>query len=227
MFGNYLRSLPPGTKNLLIINLLIWLLLAIAPAGKVALIENWCSLRYMGSPMFNAAQLLTYFFLPIGFIPMFFNMLMLFFFGPQIEWRVGTKRFVFFYLSCGLGAGLIYELVAILMMSHYMGMLPAEASPLDPLLTKMMMLQNFGLRGADSAVLALILAYGVLFAERTVMLLIPPIPVKAKYIAMVCVAVELIPVFKAPDMLWLHIAPIGGMVVGFFIILYWKKRLNL
>lgn len=177
--------------------------------------------------MFNAAQLFTFFFIPLGFVPMFFNMLMLFFFGPQIEWRVGTKRFVFFYLSCGVGAGLIYELVAILMMNHYMGLLPAEASPLDPLLGKMMMLQNFALRGADSAVLGLILAYGVLFAERTVMLLFPPIPIKAKYIALACVAIELIPIFRAPDMLWLHVAPIGGMLVGFGIIMYWRNRLKL
>lgn len=227
MFGNYVRMLPPGTKNLLIINIIVWLLMAIAPPAKEAWILNWCSLRYMGAPEFNAAQLFTYFLLPTGFIATFFNLLMLFFFGPQLEWAVGTKRFVFFYLSCAVGAGLIYELVAIFMMNHYMGMLPAEVSPFDPLLAKMSLLQSYGLRGCDSAVFGLILAYGVVFANRTIQLLFPPIPIKAKYIAIFCVAFELVPLLQAGDMMWLNLSSLAGMLVGFCIIMYWKKHLKL
>jgi len=224
MFGNYVRMLPPGTKNLLIINIIIWAFMTLAPAAKEAWVQSWCALHYMGGSGFNAAQLLTYFFLPVSFLPMFFNMLMLFFFGPQIEWAVGTRRFVFYYLSCGVGAGLVYEIVAILMMNHYMDMLPDQVSPFDPLLAKIAMLQSFSLRGADSAVFGIILAYGMLFAERTIQLLFPPIPIKAKYIALICIAVELIPVFQRPDMMWLNISSLAGMLVGFFIILYWKKK---
>lgn len=219
--------MPPGAKNLLIINLIVWLLMAIAPAGREAQIMNWCSLHYMGSSGFNAAQLFTYFFMPTNFIAVFFNMLMLFFLGPQIEWAVGTKRFVFYYLSCGVGAGLIYELSAILMMNHYAGMLPQELLADDPLLGKMLMIETSTVRGADSAVLGLILAYGVLFAERTVQLIFPPIPLKAKYIAIICVLFELLPVLQSPQYIMLHLAPLGGIAVGFGITLYWKKKLHL
>lgn len=201
--------------------------MAIAPSAKEAWILNWCTLKYMGNPMFNAAQLFTYFFIPVGFIPMFFNMLMLFFFGPQIEWAVGTKRFIFYYLSCGVGAGLIYEIVAILMMNHYMGMLPSEVSAMDPLLVKMAYLQNFSLRGSDSAVFGVILAYGVLFAERTVHLLFPPIPIKAKYIAILCAAIQVLPMLQYRDMMWMYVVAPGGMLVGLCITLYWKNRFKL
>lgn len=222
-----MRSLPPGTKNLLIVNLIVWALLAVAPAAKESAIMQWCSLHYMGSSAFNPVQIFTYFFLPVSFIPMFFNMLMLFFFGPQIEWAVGTKRFVFYYISCGVGAGLIYETVAILMMNHYMGVVSGDISATSPVIAKMAILQAYGVHGADCAVLALIMAFGVLFAERTIYLMFPPIPLKAKYIAIICVALELLPLLQMPEMLWMHVTPFAGLLVGLGIILYWKKRLKL
>ncbi len=224
MLGDYIRLLPPGTKNLLIINIIIWVFMALAPASGEARVQSWCVLHYIGGSDFNAAQLLTYFFLPAGFLTVFFNMLMLFLLGPQIEWATGTGRFVFLYLSCGVGAGLVYELVAILMMNHYMGMLPGQVSPFDPVLGKIAMLRNFSLRGADSAVFGIIIAYGILFAERIVQLIFPPVPVKAGYIALICVVVQLFHIFRSQDMIWLDISPLAGMLVGFLIILYWKKK---
>ncbi len=222
MFRQYIRLMPPATKHLIAINLAVGLLALLVPRAG-SLMVHYGGLHTLASGGFNPAQLLTYFFIPTGLLALLFNALFLFFFGPDTERAVGSKRFLFYYLSCGAGAGLICLAASAIALNHYMDMLPADVSPLDPLLMKIAMLQRFVMTGANSAVYGVVLLYGFIFAEREIRLLFPPVPIKAKYLAMLTVALEIYYATASQGAFWLHFTALGGMLVGLVIAMIWKR----
>lgn len=232
--------MPPVTKNLILVNLFIYLVMLIAPASKTAVINHYCALHYFTSPDFNAAQLFTYMFVHGGFMHVFFNMFTLFMFGPQIEYSLGSKRFLFYYISCGIGAALIQEGVFAIMLQKYMSMFTPDqmheiitegANAMrrgynftNPTLAAINNLVNTPVVGASGAIYGVLLAFGMLFPNMQIMLLIPPIPIKAKYMVIGWVVIELALGLSGTNDGVAHFCHIGGMLIGFLIILYWKKK---
>lgn len=237
------KNMPPVTKNLIIVNLLIYLVMIIFPTGSRTL-DHYGALHYFISPDFNPAQLFTYMFVHGGFTHVFFNMFSLLMFGPQIEYSLGSKRFLFYYISCGIGAALIQEGVLSIMLQKYIGMFPPQEfneiiheganaihkgmNFIDPTLANINEIVNTPVVGASGAIYGVLLAYGMLFPDRTVFLMLPPMPVKAKWLIVGFVVIELVMGLRSTNMASAdnvaHFCHLGGMLVGFLIILYWKKK---
>lgn len=232
--------IPPITKNLLLINVLVYVIMAFAPASKDGVIENYCALHYFSSPLFNPAQLFTYMFLHGGFTHLLFNMFALFMFGPWIEYSMGPKKFLFYYISCGIGAAFVQEGVFAIMLQKYAGMYsPAELDEIirqganamkhgmnfiDPTASKLNMLVNGATVGASGAIYGILLAFGMLFPNQVIYLLIPPMPLKAKWLVLGYGLLELVLGFSGRGDGVAHFCHLGGMIFGVLIILYWKKK---
>ena len=139
---------PPVVKNLIIINVLVYMATALLPVGDT--IMQYCALS-LGTPYFHTYQFITYMFLHANFEHIFFNMFALWMFGRTLEYELGSQRFLTFYMVCGVGAALIQYLTALAF-----GELPLL------------------LVGASGAVMGLLLAFGVMHPNAVIMLLIPP-----------------------------------------------------
>lgn len=237
--NNFLSNMPPVTKNLLLVNILIFIAQKIFELkGNVLL--NYCALHYIESPLFNPAQLFTYMFMHGSFTHLFFNMFALFMFGVQIEWALGSRRFLFYYISCGVGAALVQEGVFAIMVHKYAVMYDpatwkyiiengAEAVSKgmnfsDPTAGAANMLVNGPTVGASGAIYGVLLAFGMLFPNRIIYLVIPPMPLKAKWLVIGYGVIELLLGMTGYDDGVAHFCHLGGMIAGLLIILYWKKK---
>ncbi|MBP2691207.1 MAG: rhomboid family intramembrane serine protease [Muribaculaceae bacterium] len=234
-----LNRIPPVTKNLLLINILIWAICSLAPQVGASL-DSKLALHYFSSPDFNAIQLFTYMFLHSGFTHLFFNMFALWMFGQVIERALGAKRFLFYYITCGIGAALIQEGVFAIMLDKYVNMFTPEEfediihrgaryiqggmNYVDPTLAKINALVNGATVGASGAVYAILLAFGMLFPNQPIYLMFIPIPIKAKWMVLTYGVIELLLGASGAADNVAHWAHLGGMIFGVLLILYWKKR---
>ncbi len=203
-------NLPPVTKALLIANGLVFLLELVLGERALAPFMLW-PLQAGGYDAFSGTsfmpwQLLTYGFLhdPSGFAHLLFNMLALLMFGAPLEYTWGNRRFLTYYLVCVAGAGLCQLVVTSWM--------AAEGAPVGPTL------------GASGGVFGLLLAYGMLFPNQRVMLLIPPIPMKARTLVIIYGAIELLLGFTGLQPGVAHFAHLGGMLFGWLLINYWRGK---
>lgn len=194
---NRYSNMPPVVKNLLIINILAFMAVKLLPIG--AQIGEWCTLS-LGTLWFHTYQYITYMFLHANLEHLFFNMFALWMFGRTLEYELGSQRFLVYYLACGIGAALVQYGVAWLM-----GELPLF------------------LVGASGAVMGLLLAFGVMHPNATIMLLIPPIPMKAKWFVIIYAVIELFLGWRGVGQV-AHFAHVGGMLWGWALLYYWKKR---
>ncbi|MDX1515866.1 MAG: rhomboid family intramembrane serine protease [Woeseiaceae bacterium] len=156
----------------------------------------------VGSGNFYPWQLLTYGFLHSlnNFMHILFNMFALWMFGRELELLMGPRRFLTYYLTCVVGAGIVQLLVA-----HYTGF-------------------NYRTVGASGGVFGILLAFGMAFPNRMIMLIFPPIPMKAKYFVLVFGLLELYLGVsqRAPGVA--NFAHLGGMLFGFALLKYWSRR---
>lgn len=238
-FSSFFSRISPVTKNLVIINVLVWLFMAVVPSSRVS-IDSYLALHYFTSPGFNVAQLVTYMFIHSGFTHMFLNMFALLMFGSVIENALGSKRFLLYYISCGIGAALIQEGVFGLMIAKYSNMFsPADYQDIitrgfealkqnmnftDPSAAKLNDLVNTPMVGASGAVYGVLLAFGVLFPSQPIYLMFIPIPIKAKWMVVGYVVIELVCGVGGYASSVAHFAHLGGMLIGFLMIMYWKKH---
>lgn len=189
-------NLTPVIRNLILINVIVavtdWLVFRGNLVGFLGLFSPQTDL-------FKPYQLFTYMFAHGGFSHIFFNMLALAFMGPILENYWGPRRFLFFYIATGIGAAVFNILLGFFIASA-----------------------NFGVMvGASGAIYGVLMGFGMQFPNMQVMLLIPPIPIKAKYL-----------VFLMGGMTFLldrsgqvaHYAHLGGIVVAFIIIRIWRSR---
>ena len=197
MNRNYFQT-PPVVLNLIIINVLIFMATALLPKAGNAIME-YCALS-LGTPFFHVYQFITYMFLHANFEHIFFNMFALWMFGRTLEYELGQKRFLTYYMVCGIGAALIQYLTAL-------------AFGEFPLV----------LVGASGAVMGLLLAFGVLHPNAVIMLLIPPIPMKAKWFVVIYGVIELFLGWRGVGNV-AHFAHVGGMLCGFLLLQWWKQR---
>lgn len=196
---------PPAVMNLLIVNAIVFLGTMLVgsrlPQGAPNPIFEHLALYPLDSPLFRPWQLLTHLFLHANMMHIFSNMFALWMFGRTLEERLGTKRFLTYYFVCGLGAAALQLLVYALTAAPY------YASTL----------------GASGAVFGLLLAFGMMFPDARILLLIPPIPLKAKWFVIFYGLFELYAGVSGSMDGVAHFAHLGGMIFGFFLILYWKR----
>ena len=216
-----MNNLPTITKNLLIINVLCFFATLVARKYGIDLM-NLFGLHFFLASDFNPIQLLTYMFLHAGFGHIFFNMFAVWMFGRVVEQVWGPKRFLFYYLFCGVGAGLIQELVwyiyYVVKLSHY-----GVDSILGGTILMGDFLNLFITIGASGAVYAILLAFGMLFPNSPLFVFPLPFPIKAKWIVMGYVVLELFLGLGGSDGV-AHLAHLGGMLSGLLLILYWRKK---
>lgn len=215
--------MPPITKNLLVINFLLYLASGILPKSGI-LLNDIFGLHFFMSDSFHFYQLITYMFMHANFEHVFFNMLALWMFGRIIEQVWGPKRFFIFYMVCGIGAGLCQELVQYI---EYASEGLANYTMIGDGVTQMPMsayLATWTTVGASGSIYGILLAFGMTFPNERIFLLIPPMPIKAKYLVIGYVVIELLLGFSASNSTVAHFAHLGGMLFGLLMILYWRHK---
>ncbi len=204
---------PPVVKNLIIINALVFLAMSILPHGTANLLLEKLGLFFVTSPLFSPYQLVTHMFLQVDFFHFFFNMFSLWMFGRVVEYDLGSKRFLTYYMITGVGAALIHMLFMWYEIS-------------DPSLSPMAVaqLENTVSLGASGACFGLLLAFGMFHPNSTIMLLFPPIPIKAKYFVIIYGVIELSLGISGIDLGIAHFAHLGGLLWGYLLLRWWKTR---
>ncbi|HZH44406.1 MAG TPA: rhomboid family intramembrane serine protease [Lysobacter sp.] len=202
------RNLPPVTKALLIANGVAYLLqMLLQDSELIYALMLWpvgSADAFQGSPGFEPWQLVTYAFLHGNLPHLLFNMLALVMFGAPLEHVWGQRRFLTYYAVCVLGAALCQLGVGMWAISH--------GQPAYPTV------------GASGGVFGLLLAYGMLFPNQRVMLLIPPIPMKARTLVIVYGVIELLLGVTGRQPGVAHFAHLGGMLFGWLLIRYWRGQ---
>ena len=233
-YGNsFLGSIPAVTRNLLIINLLVWFAQNTLPRIGID-VEAFLALHYWQASDFNPVQLISYMFLHGDFSHIFFNMFSLWMFGRILEQVMGQKRFLFYYISCGIGAAIVQELVwwltwegqfALVDAQGFVALRGAEAvaygvqhGMMDSFFNSMITI------GASGAVFGILLAFGMVFPNMPLYLMFIPIPIKAKWMVLGYGAIELFFGISGFQASVAHFAHLGGMIFGFLLLLYWKKK---
>lgn len=226
-----MRNIPVVTKNLLIINVVAWLVCFFF--GKNGMNEyalnDLLGLHFFMASDFHVYQLITYMFMHGGWEHIIFNMFALWMFGCIIERVWGPKKFLFYYITCGVGAGLFQE--AAQFIQFYL--MASEQIPGFSMSDLAMVAHNssavlnmWTTVGASGAIYAILLAFGMIFPEERIFIFPLPIPIKAKYFVMGYAAIELGSAFMTSGDGVAHIAHLGGMVFGFFMIRYWRKQID-
>jgi membrane associated rhomboid family serine protease len=194
------------------INAIIFLVQAIAPARDYLS----CAGLSLGQPMdlvtqylamwaptgdtsacFKPYQLFTYMFLHGDFMHLFFNMLTIVFMGPILENFWGAKKFLMFYMICGIGAAVFHMVVSMVMGAHGL------------------------MVGASGAIYGVLMGFGMLFPNMEIMLLIPPIPIKAKYLVFVLGGMTFL-MDRSGSVA--HFAHLGGIIFAFIVIKAWRSQ---
>jgi len=241
-FGRGFSGIPPVVKNLIMLNVLM--LLIYFASGSIFNIDlnRLLGLYFPKSEHFMPVQILTHMFLHGGIGHLFFNMYALYIFGQVLESVWGPKRFFIYYMVCGLGAALVHETVIAFEYARYVHLLAPDQLQLvldegsqylsqgkvftDDTSQKLQILLNTPTVGASGAVFGVLLAFGVLFPNTQLLLIIPPMPIKAKYLVMAYGAIELFLAFSQPGSNIAHAAHLGGMLFGYLLIRYWRKTTN-
>lgn len=213
-YRNNLGALPTVTKNLLIINVIIWLAQFVLFRRTDFDLTQQFGLHFPASDNFRFYQLVTYMFLhdPYSFSHVFFNMFAVFMFGRTLEQVWGPKRFLTYYMVTGIGAGLVQILVMYIRIS-------AELPP------ELFSMVNSITIGASGSVFGILLAFGMLFPNAQLFIIPFPFPIKAKWFVIGYGLLEL--VFGVANRTGdnvAHFAHLGGMMFGIFMILYWRKK---
>ena len=220
---NPLQQTPPITKNLLIINSIVLLAQYVLQQRGIADLSQLFGLHFILADDFRPWQLVTYMFLHDGLSHLFFNMFALWMFGMVIERTLGFKRFLIYYFVCGIGAGLCQE--AWQLGQYYIEGLQNSAF-IDTGMAVIPMsayLNTWTTIGASGACYGVLLAFGVLYPNERIMILIPPIPLKAKYMVVGYAAIELVAAFATNGNI-AHFAHLGGMLFGWLLLIIWRKK---
>lgn len=202
--------LTPVVRNLIIINVIVFVLQMIAPQvdiggcfGATGALSQDAVTAYMAlfnvrTDCFKPYQLFTYMFAHGGFSHIFFNMLSLAFMGPILESFWGQKKFLLYYLITGIGAAVFSVAIDLIFGGGAGSML-----------------------GASGAIYGLLMAFGMIFPNMEVQLLIPPVPIKAKYLVFLLGGLTFL-MDRSGNVA--HFAHLGGVVVGFIVVRAWRDQ---
>ena len=219
-----MNNMPPVTKNLLIINVLFFAArwAAALPAYGIDL-DDVLGLHFFLASHFYFYQIFTYMFMHGSFAHLFFNMFAVWMFGRIMEQTMGSKRFLFYYLTCGLGAGLMQELVQY---ANYWieGLNTYEQVNVGGVFFSMdEFLNRWTTVGASGAVYGILLSFGMTFPNERLFIFPLPVPIKAKFFVVGYAVIELLSALGRPGDGVAHFAHLGGMLVGLLLLLYWRN----
>ena len=211
------------TKNLLVINILAYAATWVLKGSGVDL-NGLLGLHFFLASEFHVYQFLTYMFLHGSFTHILFNMFALWMFGSVIERVWGPKKFLFYYIVCGVGAGIVQELVQYgsymaqgLAAYQYVNMGGAQIS-MDSYINLWTTI------GASGAVYGILLAFGMIFPNERLFIIPFPFPIKAKWLIVGYIAIELFSAMSGPGDGVAHMAHLGGMLFGYLLIRYWRNH---
>jgi membrane associated rhomboid family serine protease len=234
------NSIPVVVKNLIIVNVLM--LLGTFALDKAGInLYTYLGLHFPLSDKFRPHQIFTHMFMHADITHLFFNMFALYMFGRVLESVWGPKRFLLFYLVTGIGAAVIHSAVNFIEYYSVTSKLSVDEIAYvkeigygiwaegknfsNEFPAKLNLILNTPTVGASGAVFGILLGFGMLFPNTQLMLLFPPIPIKAKYFVIGYGVIELFLGIKGGGNV-AHFAHLGGMIFGYFMIKYWNKTLN-
>lgn len=226
-----MRNIPIVTKNLLIVNVVAFLVCLLmgknGPDGYV--LNDLLGLHFFLASDFHIYQLFTYMFMHGGFEHIIFNMFALWMFGCVVERVWGPKKFLFYYIACGVGAGLFQEAAQavqfyVVASSQLPGLSFSDLTVVAH--NSSAVLNQWTTVGASGAIYAILLAFGMIYPNERIFIFPLPIPIKAKYFVIGYAAIELFSALATTGDGVAHIAHLGGMVFGFFMIRYWRKQVD-
>ncbi|MFC2097549.1 rhomboid family intramembrane serine protease [Bacteroidota bacterium] len=264
-FSSSFLNIPPVVKNLLLINVLLFVFKSILIQKNIDLTQ-YLGLYYFGSEFFRPHQFITHMFMHADITHIFFNMFALWMFGKILESVWGSKRFMVYFFVTGIGAAVLHTFVNWISISKVLAAAQAVTENPTPdsfslfvsnhfkayysqvyefvsmwsqnpgnsayisqanyyIRDLLDLNQNIPTVGASGAVFGVLLAFGMLFPNTKLMLLFPPIPIKAKYFVIGYGLIELFAaVLNQPGDNIAHFAHLGGMIFGYFLIKYWNKH---
>ena len=194
-------NIPPIVKNLLLINIVAYIADIAFESFLGISLSRICGLYYIGSAYFSPYQIITYMFMHGSFTHLFFNMFALWMFGRIMEQVWGGRRFLIYYIFCGIGAAITQEVFQML------GVILPNAMTI----------------GASGAVYGILLSFGMTFPNERLFIIPIPFPIKAKYFVMIYTVIELYEGMTSMDGV-AHFAHLGGMLFGFILIMFWKNK---
>lgn len=213
MYAYRQAATPPVVKNIIIANCVALLATELLPFGDEILTRF--ALFNVESPLFHLYQVFTYMFLHGGVSHLFFNMFALWMFGRTLEYELGSQRFFTYYMVCGVGAALIQLGVSYAEYVHL-----AESAGMYAA-TRLLAIPTVG---ASGAVFGLLLAFGVLHPNNRIMLIFPPVVLKAKWFVLIYGLLELLFGVSGYQAGVAHFAHLGGMIWGFGLLYWWRKK---
>ena len=242
MSANFRLNSSSGTSvtlHLIIINVILWLATMLLGMRGVVDLTDYLGLHFWKGSDFHFYQLFTYMFMHDssswnnGIMHIFFNMFTLLVFGRILEKVMGNNRFIFFYLVCGVGAGLVQEVV---WQFSWQSILASINNTTADVINQAIVSgeinsgfinqfsNNLITVGASGAVFGILLAFAMLFPNAKLYIMFIPIPVKAKWAVLGYGLMELF--FGVSHTMGnvAHYAHLGGMLFGLILILYWKKK---
>lgn len=200
--------MPPVTMSLICVNGVM--LIALWFCQRVGIDLNFfLGLHYWQAGSFKIYQFVSYMFMHGGFSHFFFNMFALWMFGTVIERTWGAKRYLIYYFVCGLGAAVVQEIV------WGIGMSPETLAYYGDYLITV---------GASGAIFGILLAFGMLYPNAPLFIMFIPIPIKAKWMVIGYGIMELFAGVSQTGDNVAHFAHLGGMIFGYLLIMYWRKR---
>lgn len=209
--NNFISQIPTVTKNLVAINILMFIATLV---NENLMVANF-AMFYPASPFFKPWQILTHMFMHGGFWHLFFNMYSLLMFGSILERSLGPKKYLIFYFVTGLGAVALHTGVEWLQARVFIANGIAQAYQ-QLLVTPTL--------GASGAIYGVLIGFAMLYPQARLTLIFPPIPMTAKWLVIIFAAIELFSGINGIQDGVAHFAHLGGMLFGWLLIRWWRKH---
>ncbi|MBQ6687939.1 MAG: rhomboid family intramembrane serine protease [Bacteroidales bacterium] len=213
-------NVPAAVRNIIFINALVMVMTML---NKGFMYEHF-ALFYPTSPFFHWWQPVTHMFMHGGFWHLFFNMYTLYIFGSVLERVWGARKFLIFYFVTGLGAAFVHTGVEWLQMQHWIGLAADGSVAAQASIHALKMTPTVG---ASGAIYGVLMGYAMLYPDSVLTLIFPPISLKAKWFVLIFAAIELLTGVTGTGGGIAHFAHLGGLIFGFILIIFWKKRRTL
>ncbi|MFC4263122.1 rhomboid family intramembrane serine protease [Ferruginibacter yonginensis] len=222
-YGNRFQKSTPAVTNLIIANVVVFLAqIMFGGLNNESTFNNLFALHHYKSDDFRLYQVITHMFMHGSFMHILFNMFGLYMFGANIERVFGPKRFLVFYMACGIGAAVV-QLASYAYTFRHIDAMPLSY---DELIQYQTLLHNSVTVGASGAIMGVLAAFGYLFANTEMMIIPFPFPIKAKWAILGIIAIDVFSGIapKVGDNV-AHFAHVGGALTGFLIV-YIQNKTN-
>lgn len=241
-FKNMFNNIPPITRNIIIINVIVFIATYFLGNQAIAYLAGF----YPFSPYFHSWQIITHMFMHGGLMHILFNMLTLFSFGPILEQTLGDKKYLLLYFASGLGAFFLFNLwnfVEVQQISNELQQLGFNVNAYlsgasvefsgntDAILKQRELLGSLDgivktpMVGASGAIFGVVAAFATLYPDAKIGIMFIPVPMKVKYLLPIIVVISVYLGVSGNGGGIAHLAHVGGALVGWLLARNWKKHL--